>query len=192
MPIELGDARVSDPTIKTLDIGDEAVGHIVNTEKVAAYDFDSGERKLSKKGNPLDQQKITIMLVSTAGEGVAAGTRSEPVDPTPGEVFTIWSGVGGLFEWRDGVQAFLKKHGRQVSVGDVVRWRLDREDEPKKPGYNGQKHRSYTIRPPKDDEAAAVARCETLYRERSTPATTLTDEPVGDADNWDDPDEMPF
>ena len=190
MGIQLGSASVSDPAIKTLDVGDKVIFHLVNAEQKPAYDLETGDRKMSKKGNPLDQMKLTVKLIKAEGTGIAAGTKKEPADITPGEIYTIWSGVSGLFEWRDGVQDFLKKHGRQVEVGDVFCWSLDREDEPKQRGWNGQKHRSFAGRPPKAEEAAEVAACEALYVERKQ-GVALTDE-APEGVQYDNDDEMPF
>jgi hypothetical protein len=177
MPIELqDDTRESLPALKLPNVGDAAVFHIVDVGEAEIRNFDTGEAETWPDGNKKMQKVITALLISSAG-GAKAGTRDEPLTPTPGEVYTIWAGASGSYHWREGVKAFRKKENRGPAVGDVVKWELEREEPAKQRGMNPHKVRTFAIRAPKADEMAGVKAAEAAHMARTTP-TVVDDAPA--------------
>lgn len=187
MPIELqDDTRESLPALKIPDVGDAAIFHLVDVGDAEIRNFDTGEPECWPDGNKKMQKVITAQLVSTVG-GAKAGTRDEPIDPQPGETYTIWAGASGSYHWREAVKAFRKASGRGPAVGDVVKWCLEREEPAKQRGMNPHKVRTFTIREPKADEAPGVAAAEAAHQARQAPPT-----PVDTDTSYQDFDESPF
>ena len=187
MPIELqDDTRESLPALKLPDVGDTAIFHIVDVGEAEIRNFDTGEAERWPDGNTKMQKVITAMLISSTG-GAKAGTRDEPIDPQPGEVYTIWAGASGSYHWREGVKAFRKASGRGPAVGDVVKWTLEREEPAKQRGMNPHKVRTFAIREPKADEAAGVKAAENAHLARRE-TITVDDAPAPAYD----PDSEPF
>lgn len=189
MPIELSDdTRETLPSLKLPEVGDTAIFHLVDIDEAEIRNFDTGQAETWPDGNTKMQKVITAQLISATGTA-AAGTRDEPVDPTPGDVYTIWCGASGSYHWREAVKALRKKEGRWPAVGDVVKWTLEREKPAKTKGMNPHKVRTFTIRPPKPDEAPGVAAAEKAHlapRQASPEPITLNDERAYD------PNEEPF
>lgn len=186
MPIELQDnTRASLPSLKLPSVGDAAVFHIVDVGEAQVIDFDTKEPETWPDGNVKMQKVITAQLISTVG-GVKAGTNDDPVDPTPGLICTIWTGTSGSYHWKQAVKAFRKTSGRGPAVGDVVRWHLEREEPAKRSGANPHKVRTFSIREPKSEEAAAVAAAEKAHQARRE-VITVDDAPAPAYDPAEDP-----
>ena len=187
MPIPIADdTRESIPALKLPGVGDAAVFHIVDVGEAEIRNFDTGEAETWPDGNKKMQKVITAQLVSTSG-GAKAGTRDEPIDPQPGEVYTIWAGASGSYHWREAVKAFRNASGRGPAVGDVVRWCLEREEPAKQRGMNPHKVRTFAIREPKADEAPGVTAAEKAHQARRE-VITVDDAPAPAYD----PNEEPF
>jgi len=168
MPIELTDDTTDTlPSLKTPEVGDFVDFHLVDNNKVEIRDFDTGEVERYEDGNPKMQNVLTALLIA-ASDGAKAGTRAEPITPTPGELYSVWLGASGSYHYREGVKAFRKEHGRGPAVGDVIRWKFERE-EPTTGGKYPRRIRTCRIRAPKADEMAGVKAAEAAHMARTQP-----------------------
>ena len=174
MPIELtDDTREPTPSLKLPNVGDSAVFHLVDANDVEIRNFDTGLPETYPDGNPKMQKVLTVQLVSASGTAIA-GTRDEPITPTPGELYSVWCGASGSWAWRQAVKALRQAEGRGPAVGDVIKWELEREEPAKQRGMNPRKVRTFAIRPPKPDEVAGLKAAETAHMARTQP-TPLED-----------------
>ena len=122
MPIIIeDDTRETLPALKLPDVGDTAVFHLVDANDAEIRNFDTGEAETWPDGNKKMQKVLTAQLIAVTGNA-KAGTRDEPVDPTAGDLYSIWCGPSGSYHWREGIKAFRKTEGRGPAVGDVVKW----------------------------------------------------------------------
>ena len=186
MPIELqDDTRESLPSLKTPEVGDNAIFHLVDAGDAEIRNFDTGEAETWPDGNKKMQKVLTALLISTKG-GTKAGTRDEPLTPEAGEVYTIWAGASGTYHWREAVKALRKTEGRGPAVGDVVKWELEREEPAKQRGMNPHKVRTFAIRAPKPDEMAGVKAAEAAHLAR-TQQIPVDDAPAPAYDPESDP-----
>lgn len=174
MPITFDEpSAASVPSIKLRTAGANVVFHIVDIEEIPVYD-DDGNRKVSARGWEHVQKRITGVLKSHS-DGTDAGTQAEPAEPVDGQVYAFYTRVQGFFAWKEAVAEHVTNTGKQVTVGDVVKWTLDKIDKPTKPTQSGRHETSFAIRAAKPEEAAEVARCEAIYAERKA-GPALTDE----------------
>ena len=165
MPIELDNNPGHEqlPTLKIPDVGDSITGHIIDTNTVDLKNFDTRETETYADGNPVKQKVITLIVHSTTG-GAKAREDGNDIAATPGLHAVIFTGKGGFYGYREGLQA----HG-PVQVGDILTWSTDSEDPPKQKGFNGFKRRSYTFARNTDPQAVAAA--ETAHLARKDPIT---------------------
>lgn len=175
------------PSVKLRTIGAFVEFRLVDVEEVPVFDQKTGLQKKSAKGW-LHVQKRLTGLVTKIGDGAKAGTQEEPVEIEIGDVYAIYSRVGGYFDWKEKLEAFKAEHGRSVAVGDKIRWTLDEIKKPTEPGYSGLKVTSFAMRPATADEGETVAMCEALHAERHAAAPTELD---ATEDAWDS-DSDPF
>lgn len=152
------------PSIKLLEIGDEAILALVDIDNTKqAHDYD---------GNPLfwddggvRYTKIVSAVVLTAGAAVT-GRQGEEVPVAAGDVVSIFVEGSNFYGWRDGLEAF----GGQLETGTIFRYRFERTEAPKNPRHNPRQVRSFTF---KDSTPETSAQCEALWQERQAPARVL-------------------
>jgi hypothetical protein len=179
-----GERKVGKPSIKLADVGDHVDVAIANIEVVPAYVFGTNERALTKSGQPKTQDKVTVLVLrpgnALIGDSDADGN---PVNGPDGAraLRPVREGDVGViyFEGQDRWDPDLDKTrnkgdakswsgakddlGRQVNVGDMMRWIYEREQPGK--AANPRKIRVVKLRPAKPEEQPVVDRCVALYRE---------------------------
>lgn len=164
------------------EVGDSIVVGIVDVGEYQQKDYDTGEMKFWPNGGKVMGKVVTGMVVSLTGSTGAGGVKSGTHEIAPGDLVSFWCEGGKFFTYRDAVNA----HGT-VSVGDVMFWRRDEDEPPKKRGHDPRKVYTAKIRKPESKDGDLVERCGAKRRE-------LKSQPV-DAPRQIDPvygDEVPF
>ena len=183
MTIELDEERPITPSLKLRNIGDEVIVAIADKQEVPWMEFGTDRQKVGKDGKARTQERFVVIVIG--GTAVYVEDERDEV-ARPGMEASIY--LAGHSRW-ERIQAYKRDvGGRGVRVGDVMRWRYDRDERSTVAGLNDKKVRTISVRDAKADESAQVAACEALYHRLHT--TNL--EPGNDATTDSYGDEEPF
>lgn len=170
MPISLETSTPRTPSAKLLNIGDHVVVAVVDVTQVPWLEYGTQEPKIGKDGKPRTQDVVTGLVIS--GNAVIKDG-DEDRQAQPDELVTIYLAGHNRWEW---IEA-KRRLPRPLSVGDVMRWKYDR-DEKSQVAANPRKVRTVALRPANPDETARVTKCEQLHQQLRSKQIVIDTDPT--------------
>lgn len=190
IPLDQGTGSSGPPAANLTEPGAEVVVGIVNVGDYQQRDFDSGDLLTWADGKPKMGKVVTGLVVSA--KSTICGSEDDGAPPAqPGDLVSFWCEGGRWYTYRDAVKA-----SGGINVGDVMRWKREEDEEPKRKGFNPRKVYSAAIRRPEAKDGDLADRCVAAYHELQNRPTL--DAPAGGGGAWErqpDPiygDEEPF
>lgn len=167
------------PAVKLDNIGASVVVCIAEIQTdlpVYVYGSNPPVEELNQDGQPKKQDRV-IGLVKF-GDGASIKDREGTMRAVePGDVVSIWLSSWNRWEWN---QAKMDLN-RSVEVGDLLRWRYERDEAPSRAGNSPRKVRTCALQTADPAEKELVDRAEGLYhdlhRQEQAPRPLLMDGP---------------
>lgn len=149
--------NVGVPAIKFPAVGDEVTVGIVDVQQYQQRTID-GELKTWDDGSPKMGKRVIGLVVTAKNATLKENDADRPV--VADDLVAFYCEGARFFTWKNA----LKDHGA-VSVGDIMDWKFDHEDPPKKRGYNPTKIYVAEIHTPKLQEMEIKQKCIDAYHE---------------------------